>query len=194
MFVILWIKENKYYTYNKKNHWSENIEEAGQFSTLEKAYNYAKNGLKDRIDELDYVTFDNKKASVESEDITIPTYTQEEAEIAYEELRVAAEIFGEAMKKAPAIVKYYTKVRSEQDKLQEDLLHKFEFDSSGILVQLGVMLRACRLKRREAKDRLDYMKAICNANTKDVLGTHNDYNTRIKTRTYTPRINSELFN
>lgn len=42
MFVILWIKENKYYAYTKENHWTDNIEAAGKFNTLEAAQKYAK--------------------------------------------------------------------------------------------------------------------------------------------------------
>ena len=119
MFVILWIKENKYYTYNKENHWTDNIEAAGRFNTLETAQNYAKNSLKDKLHELKYLTLDDKKASKDP----IPTLTKEEAEAAYEELRQAVEIFGKAVEKIPAITKYYATVLSEQDKLQEDLLH-----------------------------------------------------------------------
>lgn len=46
MFVILWIKENKYYAYTKENHWTDNIYAAGKFNTLEAAQKYAKNSLK----------------------------------------------------------------------------------------------------------------------------------------------------
>lgn len=52
MFVILWIKENKYYAYAKENHWTDNIYAAGKFNTLEAAQKYAKNSLKDKLQEL----------------------------------------------------------------------------------------------------------------------------------------------
>ena len=55
MFVILWIKENKYYAYTKENHWTDNIQAAGKFNTLEAAQKYAKNGLKDKLQELQYL-------------------------------------------------------------------------------------------------------------------------------------------
>lgn len=42
MFVILWIKENKYYAYSKENHWTDNIYAAGKFNTLEAAQKYGK--------------------------------------------------------------------------------------------------------------------------------------------------------
>lgn len=95
MFVILWIKENKYYAYSKENHWTDNIYAAGKFNTLEAAQKYAKNSLKDKLQELQYLTLDGKEASKDP----IPTLTKEEAEAAYEELRQAVEIFGKLLKR-----------------------------------------------------------------------------------------------
>lgn len=168
------------------------MDAAGRFSSLEAAQKYAKNALKDKLHELQYLTLDNKKANEDP----IPTLTKEEAEAAYEELRQAVEIFGKAAEKIPAITKYYTTVQSEQDKLQEDLLHKFEFTSPGniIFVKLGRMLKTCRIKRREAKDHLGYMIAIGNAKGKDILNAHNNHNHLIETRNYSPRVAPELFN
>lgn len=193
MFAILWTKENKYYVYaTKKNHWTDNIQAAGKFNTLEAAQNCAKNSLKDKLHELQYLTLDDKGVNEDS----IPTLTKEEAEVAYEELRKAVEIFGKAAEKIPAIKKYYATVQSEQDKLQEDLLHKFEFTSPGniIFVKLGRMLKACRIKRREAKDRVNYMIAIGDAKGKNILNAHNNHNHLIETRNYSPRVAPELFN
>lgn len=111
-------------------------------------------------------------------------------------LRQAVEIFGKAAEKIPAITKYYATIQSEQDRLQEDLLHKFEFTSPGniIFVKLGRMLKACRIKRREAKDRLGYMIAIGDAKGKNILAAHNNHNRLIETRNYNPRVAPELFN
>ena len=191
MFVILQTKENKYYAYAKENHWTDNVQAAGKFNTLEAAQKYAKNSLKDKLHELQYLTLDSKEVRE-----SIPTLTKEEAEAAYEELRQAVEIFGKAAEKIPAITKYYATIQSEQDRLQEDLLHKFEFTSPGniIFVKLGRMLKACRIKRREAKDRLGYMIAIGNAKGKDILNAHNNHNHLIETRNYNPRVMPELFN
>lgn len=105
MFVILWIKENKYYAYAKENHWTDNVQAAGKFNTLEAAQKYAKNSLKDKLHELQYLTLDSKEVRE-----SIPTLTKEEAEAAYEELRQAVEIFGKAAEKIPAITKYYATI------------------------------------------------------------------------------------
>ena len=193
MFVILWETENKYYSSNAKCHWVESVSEAVVFNSLEKATNYAKNGLKDRIHMLKFIEVASKEPGILNDET--PMLTQEEAEAAYEELRRAAEVFGEAAKNIPAIMKYYSNVQEEQNKLQEDLLHKFEFTSPNniIFVKLSRMLKACRIKRREAKDRLGYMIALNNAKPSDLLKTHNGHNDLIENRKYSPRIAPELF-
>ena len=194
MFVILWTTENKYYANNAKCHWVEDIKCAQVFNTLEKATNYGRNNLKDRVHLLEYVEVNSKEPALICDDT--PVLTKEEAEKAYEELRAAAQTFGEAAKKIPSIMKYYQTIEIEQNKLQEDLLHKFEFTSPGniIFVKLGRMLKICRTKRREAKDRVNYVVTLSNAKPLDILKVHNDYDKRIETRTYEPRIAPELFN
>lgn len=194
MFVILWINEKKYYTYNAKCHWTATIETAATFKTYENACRYAESALKDKLNELEYVELDSKKEE-NDEDKNIPVLTKEEAEQAFEDLRKAAEAFGKAATNIPAIMKYYQDVQSEQDKLQEDLLHKFEFVNSSniIFIKLGRMLKNCRNKRREAKDRIGYMIALNNSKPKDILKAHMGHDHLIETRTYIPRIAPELF-
>lgn len=171
------------------------IEAAATFKTYENACKYAENSLKDKLHLLEYIELDSKKEEEVNEDKNIPVLTKEEAEQAYEDLRKAAEEFGKAAMNIPAIMKYYQDVQSEQDKLQEDLLHKFEFANPGniIFVKLGRMLKICRNKRREAKDRIGYMIAISNSKPKDVLKAHMGHDHLIETRTYIPRIAPELF-
>lgn len=96
----------------------------------------------------------------------------------------------------PALTKYYKKIQSDEDKRQEDLLHKFEFaNPNGFLyVRLGKMLNVCRRKRREAKDRLGYMLAINAVKLEKLLAAHNGHDHLVETRIYTPRIETELFN
>ena len=76
------------------------------------------------------------------------------------------------------------------------MLHKFEFTSPGniIFVKLGRMLKACRIKRREAKDRLGYMIAIGDVMGNIILVAHNYHIHLIETRNYNPRVMPELFN
>lgn len=185
MFVIFWVESKKYYTQSKvaQSHWTTNIEKATKFKSLEAAQNMATNNIK--VAPLEYIDYGN----------TIPLLTKEEVEAAYEELRQAVETFGEVAAKIPAIMQYYQNVHSEQDKVQEDLLHKFEFmEPNNILfIKFSRMLKNCRLKRREAKDRVDYMTAISQSSITDLLNTHKNHNKLIETRNYSPRIIPELF-
>lgn len=194
MFVIFWIDEKKYYSSNAQCHWVEEMKSASTFNSQEKACNFAKSGLKDKLHALEYIEVNSRTET--GEVIPVPDLTKEEAEAAYEELRKAAEIFGKAAENIPAIMKYYQTVQIEQDKLQQDLLHKFEFTSPGniIFVKLGRMLKTCRLKRREAKDRLGYLIALGNATSKNILKTHCGHDDLIANRIYEPRIAPELFN
>lgn len=194
MIVILWTSEKKYFSNKANCHWVEDIKGATVFGSLEKATNYAKNGLKDKVHMLEYIEVASKDPGVLADDT--PVLTKEEAEKAYDELRAAAQAFGKAAESIPAIMKYYQAVQEQQDKLQEDLLHKFEFTSPGniIFVKLGRMLKACRLKRREAKDRLGYLITIDNTKARQLLQAHNHHDNLIETREYAPRIAPELFN
>lgn len=193
MFVIWWTTQRKYYTYNPNNHWSSDIAGAATFKSLTTATNHAKTALKDKLNELEYIEAGSKPFSELLE--SAPGMTKEEAEAAYEELQKAVEIFGQAAEKIPAIMKYYNTVQDEQNKLQEDLLHKFEFTSPNniLFVKLGRMLHNCRLKRREAKDRNGYMIALSNAKALDILSVHNGHKDLLANRVYAPRIANELF-
>lgn len=194
MYAIYWKTERKYYSNDANCHWVEKIECAATFKSHETARNHAKNGLKDKVTELEFIEIIGQ-----IEDNAVPPIydlTKEEAEEAYEKLRAAAAAFGEAANMIPSLTQYYQKIQSDEDKRQEDLLHKFEFaNPNGFLyVRLGKMLNICRRKRREAKDRLGYMLAIGAVKPKDILKAHNGHDHLIETRTYTPRIETELFN
>lgn len=194
MYAIYWTAERKYYAYDAKCHWVEKIECAATFKSQENARAYAKNSAKSQYDELEFIEIVQKVE--ENAVIEAPDLTKEEAEEAYEKLRAAVQALGEAATMIPALTKYYQKIQSDEDKRQEDLLHKFEFASpNGFLyVRLGKMLNICRRKRREAKDRLGYMLAIAAVKPAKLLQTHNGHDHLIETRTYTPRIETELFN
>lgn len=194
MYAIYWKAERKYYAYDAKCHWVEKIECAATFKSKDTAHSYAENAAKAQLNDLEIIEITQKieKNVV----IEAPDLTKEEAEAAYEKLYAAVQMLGEAATMIPALTKYYQKIQSDEDKRQEDLLHKFEFaNPNGFLyVRLGKMLNICRRKRREAKDRLGYMLAINAVKPEKLLQTHNGHNHLIETRIYTPRIETELFN
>ena len=84
---------------------------------------------------------------------------------------------------------------SEQDKIQEDLLHKIEFESTGRgqAGHLCVLLRECRKKRRGYKDMLTMLQgvstvAINNVSTESL----NNIQERMNGRMYSTR-SKEVF-
>lgn len=185
MFVVFWIKQNKYL--GAGNTWVKTIKSADKFTSLAQAQQQAGKRYQQQYkdNEFEYIDINSLSSSL----------TKEEAEAAYEELQQAVETFGEVAKKIPAIMQYYQNVHSEQDKMQEDLLHKFEFmEPNNILfIKFSRMLKNCRLKRREAKDRTSYITAISQSSITNLLNTHEKHNKLIETRNYSPRIAPELF-
>lgn len=185
MFVVFWIKQNKYL--GAGNTWVKTIKSADKFTSLAQAQQQAGKRYQQQYkdNEFEYIDINSLSSSL----------TKEEAEAAYEELQQAVETFGEVAKKIPAIMQYYQNVHSEQDKMQEDLLHKFEFmEPNNILfIKFSRMLKNCRLKRREAKDRIGYITAISQSSITNLLNTHEKHNKLIETRNYSPRIAPELF-
>ena len=190
MFVIYWTTECKYYSDNNNCHWSKTVNGAATFKTTKAASNFIQSALKyqaaDEVLEIIEVT---------STELDVPELTQEEAEQAYEKLYQAAQLFGEAMVAAPMLVQHYTKQLSDENKRQEDLLHKFEFtqQNSFLYVRLGKMVNACRKRRREAKDCLNYIKSITEASPMGIFEVSKKHEYTMKNRSYAPRIENELF-
>lgn len=192
MYMILWVEENKYYNQaSKKNRWVTMAKSASKFHSLEEAEKQAGNARLQDHGTMQYITYNKEDGS-----IGIPTMTKEEAEAAYEELIQAVEAFGKVAQKIPSIMQYYAGIQSEQDKLQEDLLHKIEFMPSNniLFVKYSRMLKKCRLVRREAKDRIAYMLAIKASFVTNLLDNHNKYFVALENRSYTPRVAKDIFN
>lgn len=188
MFTIFNNEEQKFYSENKECHWKDSIEEAQNFKTLESAKNFAKSSLKDKIAFLSYI---DKETGLCVSSIM----SKEEAESLYEELQQAIENLGQIAQCIPSLIEYYSNVMSECDKLQEDLLHKFEFAPAGniLFIKLGKMLKKCREGRREVKNRVTYLSSIENCKFTSLFQTHRNIIAGLENRMYTPRIAKELF-
>lgn len=180
MFAIFSTKENKYYGPTNQDRWVDNIMDAQRFKSEESAKNLAKNNLIGKIDFLEYVEI-------------LPTLTKEEAEETYKEVQDAVAVFNNAIAKVPALIKYYSTIQSEQEKIQEDLLHKFEFmpPNNLMFVKFSRMLQNCRITRRDAKNRLEYLGVINESKGKDIPHLSECIQ---KPKKYTARIMPELFN
>lgn len=193
MFVIKW-KENYYNA--TKTHWGD-LEKAQKFQTADKAFTFSLHACSKEweIDEISIIDLKTKEKVIAAEaENPIITMTAEEAEKTYTELLVAVEQLGKIAEKIPSLKAYYANVHAEQDKMQEDILHKMEFSSGNIMfVKLGRMLKNCRLERREAKNRLSYLGNISSAIPTKLLKQHTASLEGLANRKYTPRILTELF-
>lgn len=81
---------------------------------------------------------------------------------------------------------------SQQDKIQEDLLHKIEFESMGRGqgAHLCTLLRDCRKKRRGYKDMLVMLQGISMATVGTLSAESLDHiQSKMDNRLYTPRSN-----
>ena len=84
---------------------------------------------------------------------------------------------------------------SEQDKIQEDLLHKIEFESTGRGqgAHLCVLLRECRKKRRGYKDMLTMLQGVSTVAISKVSAESLDsIQAKMDGRVYAPR-SKEVF-
>lgn len=128
-------------------------------------------------------------------EIGIVELTDEEAEKAYEQLRFAVQLFGEAFKMMPSIKDHYQKVHRKQEAIQQDLLHKIEFEDTieYFYGKFGKMIHDCRMVRRDAKDKLQYLEDI-DVMPMELLEAHDKYNEWLETRMYEARALPELFN
>lgn len=194
MFVIKW--KESYYN-STKAHWGS-LEQAQRFQTADTAFNFSlcACSIQREADEISIIDLKTKEKVIAAEaENPIITMTAEEAEKTYTELLVAVEQLGKIAEKIPSLKAYYADVHAEQEKMQEDILHKMEFSSSGniMFVKLGRMLKNCRLKRREAKNRLSYLGNISSAIPTKLLKQHTASLEGLANRKYTPRILTELF-
>lgn len=189
MVLIRKRMNDKIYYLNSSYQWVKEMSKAQSFKTGS-AENLINNN-------------NNLKAEYENNEIEIITHpyemeaiplTDEEAEKAYEQLRFAVQIFGEAFKMIPSIREHYQKVQKEQEAIQQDLLHKIEFEDTieYFYGKFGKMIHDSRLIRRDAKDKLQYLEDI-DVMPAELLAAHDNYDKSIKERVYGPRALPELF-
>lgn len=173
------------------------MEQAQKFQTADKAFSFMLHSCAKQRNEISIVDL-NTGNEINAGDVVgapVTTMTKEEAEKTYTNLLAAVEQLGKVAEQIPSLKAYYANVQCEQDKVQEDILHKMEFSSSGniMFVKLGRMLKECRLKRREAKNRLLYLGNISMAIPGELLKQHTATLKGLENRKYEPRVLTELF-
>ena len=189
-FVVYSVKKEMYLATTPTTTWVEEIGFAAQFNSEKNANNVIistyKNFVKDAECEVRVFT-----PQTEGEKIQ---FDCESAGDAYNQLQLAAREFSQSMIKLTALIDFYGKELSKCDLMQEDVLHKIEFDSvMGVQgVRLVKQLKEIRIKRREVKDKLSFLTML---KTKGMTGAASiwDWEKAIEDRKYTPRVLDELF-
>lgn len=178
--------DKTYYNLPKKI-WVELLSEASKFKNHDTATNTINNNpvLKELLAQNIII--------ITEHDICL--MTEQEANESFFQLQKNAEAFGEIAQKISSMQIYYNNIVSEQDKIQQDILHKFEFTKPHGLTyfKLGKMLHECREKRREAKDALMYLASLSTAKSDTVYQIHTDIVETLEKRKYRPRALPELF-
>lgn len=189
-FVVYNVKKEMYLATTPTPTWVKEIVLATQFNSEKNANNVIvssyKNFVKDAKCEIRVFT-----PQIESEKIQ---FDCESASDAYGQLQSAAHEFSQSMIKLTALIDFYGKELSKCDLMQEDVLHKIEFDSvMGVQgMRLIKQLKEIRIKRREVKDKLSFLTML---KTKGMTGAASiwDWEKAIEDRKYTPRVLDELF-
>lgn len=97
------------------------------------------------------------------------------------------------------LLAYYADQVRMADKAQEDMLHKIEFSNVNVVdgFKLYKALQEIRQRRRQCKDVCDMLGTIHKSGTVSSLmnlqGQMTKYQEHLETRTYSPRILSDLF-
>jgi len=127
-----------------------------------------------------------------SDESCMPTMTEEEADILYSKLVDGAN----ALTKLDEIIFIYEAAISKYDSMTSDLLHRIELGNIGgvIGVRLVRQLKDTRIKRRKAKDKVEYCLDLRQGiSPEDVSKALDKYNKVMANRTYRPRELPEIF-
>lgn len=196
MFIIHREKDNTYLMLKGAEFkgWTENVDSAHKFTTESRAKNLLNSTFKKRfaeiMDELSVIPYGATTSA--------PVEPIESDEEAAEKLNDVKEIFNAlsaTMNDIPTLKDYYVKQLSYYDLAQEDILHKIEFGNvTGIMaVRLCKQLKEIRQKRREIKDNIAFLQTIITNGAKNLSVNVDKYYQNLETRTYTPRVLTELF-
>lgn len=190
---MYYIKRNDgfYYTNNKTQHWVRDISKAQRFKNAQAATNFGLTAFKGSIS-YNIVSEKGEEVCAAPAPLTTESFSEKDFSI----MLSLVEKFGEVAEKLPQMLTYYNNIVSEQDKLQEDLLHKIEFTSSFKFIthfKLNQKLQKCRLARRDAKNKLSYLTAInITTSLPKLLSLHQQSLEQLSNQKYTPRIAPEL--
>jgi hypothetical protein len=191
-YVIYFPSSKTYYAQDSKGAlvFATSIKLAAKFSNA----NYAEREKEIRLNKGES-SFE--EAQIIPYDSSLPQTEEEVADIEakFNNLLDTANAFSKSIKNLKSLKTYYTMKLSEYDKMQEDILHKIEFEEMVGLRAICLMkqLKEVREKRREIKDKFTLITTLEKAGAINVTNLIDKYNSNLETRTYSPRVLKELF-
>lgn len=150
------------------------------------------------ITELQALGFDPSQYSIipmeglNKADVPENIMSSEDAESTYSKLDEAVATFGELND----LLTYYAAEQRRYDEMEQDILHRIEFGSIiGLAgMRLVKQLKDVRIKRREAKDKVQYLLKLQNCFKLDIKKESDKFFEAGKKKIYIPRQLPELFN
>jgi hypothetical protein len=191
-YVIYFPSSKTYYAQDSKGAlvFAASIKSAAKFSNA----NYAEREKEIRLNKGES-SFE--EAQIIPYDSSLPQTEEEVADIEakFDNLLDTVNAFSKSIKNLKSLKVYYTMKLSEYDKMQEDILHKIEFEEMVGLRAICLMkqLKEVREKRREIKDKFTLITTLEKAGAINVAKLVDKYNNNLETRTYSPRVLKELF-
>lgn len=120
----------------------------------------------------------------------------EEAQAAFDNFTNIIGELKEGMQYIDSLISHYNQELSRCDLMEQDILHKIEFDNiSGLMaVKLVKKLKEIRIARRECKDKIDFFHSIKIGGANSLIKSVTSYNTRLENRSYSVRYLTDIFN
>ena len=181
--------------------WTYKPEEAAKFTSQKTVKNYINSTVSSKLvpDVLKNLEPVLLSEVLEPEVSKIIPLTLEEADEKSLRIQELVRELCELGEYVPSILNLYQRARQECDQAEQDLLHKMEFDKVNVVqgYKLYKQMHDLRILRRKIKDYFEFVQEIQRSELLKQLSEVNsyliNYETKLNTRYYTPKILTELF-
>lgn len=113
-----------------------------------------------------------------------------------ESIKNYSTLLAKSVSEIEQLIVYYQEEQKNCDLETQDILHKIELNDINNVIdgwKYAKMLQEVRRRRRIAKDNLAFLSCLINNGVLKIAKEVGKYNSHQETRTYTPRVLTELF-
>lgn len=177
---VTWVKEQSSATiYRTKSHVEREVK-----------------ARKNLYDDVIFIELEEKKYSgLDLSDIKVTLCDEDIAEN-MESIKNYSTLLAKSVSEIEQLVVYYQEEQKNCDLETQDILHKIELNDINNIIdgwKYAKMLQEVRRRRRIAKDNLAFLSCLINNGVLKIAKGVGKYNSNQETRTYTPRVLTELF-